>query len=285
MGGAFGHLRFVLTLQILNEFFANFKRCSFGRKKVEYLGHIISGAGVTMDRKKVDVVLKWLVPKTVKLVKGFLGLAGYYRRFIEGYGRITRPLTNLLKKEGFKWGKDSAEAFTQLQKALTTAPVPTLPDFSQPFTIECDASSKGIGVMFSLNKKVVAYFSKRLSEASLRKSVYEKKVNGFSFGYSSLEVIFGGQKIYNIYLSKEFKIFTRSKDNYSKPTELVAKLLGYEFDIVYKTGATNKVADALSRREKDKELQRVIKPYLQGVNNIDREVEADPILSKIKEDL
>ena len=101
-----------------------------------------------MDRKKVDVVLKWLVPKTVKLVKGFLGLAGYYRRFIEGYGRITRPLTNLLKKEGFKWGKDSAKAFTQLQKALTTAPVPTLPDFSQPFTIECDASSKGIGVFW-----------------------------------------------------------------------------------------------------------------------------------------
>ena len=186
------HLRSLLILLILNEFFANLKKCSFGRKEVEYLGHIISGAGVAMYGKKLDAVLTWPMPKTVKSVRRFLGLAEYYRRFIEGYGEIARPLNNLLKKEGFKWGKDSAE---------------------------------GIGAVLSQNKKAIAYFSKPLYEASLRKSVYEKELMALVLAIQHWRPYLVGRK-FTIYTDQEFKISARSMDNYPKPTELVGKAFG-----------------------------------------------------------
>jgi len=103
-------------------------------------------------------------------------LAGYYRRFIVGYGKIARPLTNMLQKGNFTWTKESSEAFCQLKQALTTALVLAMLDFSQPFAIDCDALGKGIGVVLLQQKRVIVYFSKPLSEASLNKSVYEKEL-------------------------------------------------------------------------------------------------------------
>jgi len=165
------HLKAVLSTLQRNEFFANIKKCSSGKTKIEYLGHMISGVGVAVDKKKVQAVLNWPIPKTVKALRGFLGLAGYYRRFICGFGKIARPLNNMLKARNFKWTTKSSEAFKRLQEALTSAPVLTMPDFDQPFVIKCDASEKGIGVVLSQNKKAIAYFSKPLSEVYLVKSI------------------------------------------------------------------------------------------------------------------
>jgi hypothetical protein len=114
------------------------------------LGHIISPEGVSTDPSKVQDVQKWPTPMNVKDLRGFLGIAGYYRRFIKNFGMLAKPLTELLKKGVmFVWTESTEQAFQLLKQSLISAPVLALPDFSKPFVVETDASDYGIGVCFS----------------------------------------------------------------------------------------------------------------------------------------
>ena len=119
----------------------------FGCTEVEYLGHVISGEGVKADPKKISTMVQWPILDSVKALRGFLGLAGYYRKFIKGYETIAQPLIDLLKKDSFHWSDKALEAFTKLKEAVTQPPVLALPDFCRPFIIECDALGKGLGVV------------------------------------------------------------------------------------------------------------------------------------------
>ncbi|GAU49725.1 hypothetical protein TSUD_407960 [Trifolium subterraneum] len=138
------HLREVLELLRVHSLAANKKKCNFAQKSVEYLGHLITGEVVAVDPNKVISVLQWPQPKNVKGVRGFLGLTWYYRKFIKDYGKITKPLTELTKKDNFKWNEQAQLAFEVLKAKLSSAPVLALPDFSKSFVIECDASGTGI---------------------------------------------------------------------------------------------------------------------------------------------
>lgn len=141
------------------------QKCEFCKQEVQYLGHIISGEGVQIDPQKISVILQWPIPKSLKALRGFLDLTSYYRRFIHNYGRMARPLTQLLKKGNFAWTEESKRAMQQLQTAITTAHVLMMPNFSQPFCIECDASGTGLGAV--LSQKPIAFFSKALAKTSL----------------------------------------------------------------------------------------------------------------------
>lgn len=141
-----GHLRQVLHTLKENQLVANQKKCSFGKKQLGYLGHIISGQGVAADPSKIKDMIDWPRPKDLKSLRGFLGLTGYYRKFVKGYSRMALPLTQLLKKDNFNWDQTATEAFEKLKVAMTTLPVLVAPNFDKQFVVEADASGKGIGL-------------------------------------------------------------------------------------------------------------------------------------------
>ena len=170
------HLRVVLSVLVEYCFVANQAKCRFGCAQIDYLGHVISGEGVAVDPEKVKCILAWPTPKNVKGVRGFLGLTGYYRNFIQDYGKIAKPLTELTKKDNFSWGIEAVKAFEEMKRIMTSPPVLILPNFDLPFEVECDAAGRGIGVVLMQQRQPIAFFSKALSNGNLAKSVYEKEL-------------------------------------------------------------------------------------------------------------
>jgi hypothetical protein len=141
------HVDRVLHLLSPHQIFLKQSKFDFDALEVEYLGHIVSKDGFKVDPKKIKAMQDWPHPKTLKILCGFLGLIGYYRKFVKIYGSIVTPLTVLLKKNSFTWTLAAAQGFQTLKMAMCTTLLPTLPDFTKIFVIECDASGKGIGVV------------------------------------------------------------------------------------------------------------------------------------------
>ncbi|XP_019163173.1 PREDICTED: uncharacterized protein LOC109159525 [Ipomoea nil] len=166
------HLREVLRIMRGHKLLAKLNKCSFANKEVEYHGHIISERGLHTDPSKLAVVSSCPKPTNVKELRGFLGLKGYYRRFIRSYGVISIPLTNMLKKDAFQWSLESESAFETLKQVL--------PDFDKEFVVEADACHKGMGAVLMQEGKPMAYFSKGFGTKHLGLSIYEK---GVSFYY------------------------------------------------------------------------------------------------------
>jgi hypothetical protein len=266
------HLEKVLNMLLENCFVANQKKCKFGCDHVDYLGHIISGQGVSVDPDKVKCVIEWPVPRNVKGVRGFLGLTGYYRKFIKDYGKIAKPLTELTKKDNFNWGLEAAAAFNKLKHIMTTTPVLTLPNFDIPFEVECDAAGRGIGAVLMQKKQPVAYFSKALSEGNLAKSVYEKELMALVLSIQHWRHYLLGKSFVVYTDHKSLKHFLHQRINSPDQQCWLAKLLGYQFEVVYKPGPENKAADALSRYHGDVDLTVLLSssPRLGGQKPWDR---------------
>ena len=151
-------------------------KCHFAQRQLRYLGHVILEKGVATNPDKVQAVLKWPVPRSVKELRSFLGLAGYYRRFVKHFGIISKPLTDLLRKGAvYVWTDSQDQAFLALKQALTTAPVLALPDFSRPFVVETDASGTGIGAILMQGGHPLAFLSKVLGPRLQGLSTYEKE--------------------------------------------------------------------------------------------------------------
>jgi hypothetical protein len=172
------HVRTVFHTLQDHQLFLKKSKCAFGRPSVAYLGHIISVDGVAMDGQKVQAMLEWPRPKSVRAVRGFLGLAGYYRRFIRVFGIIVAQLTALLRKEGFRWNDDAERAFSALRRALTTAPLLQLPDFERSFIVECDASGSGFGAVLHQGAGPIAFFSRPIAQFHTKLATYERELIG-----------------------------------------------------------------------------------------------------------
>jgi hypothetical protein len=130
-------------------------------KQVTFLGHVISKGGISMDLSKVQDVLSWNAPMSVGDIQSFLGLVGYYRRFIEGFSKISKPMTELLEKDKkFEWTPTCEASFQELKKRLTTALILVMPYMEKPFSIYCDASGQGLGCVLMQDGHVVAYASR-----------------------------------------------------------------------------------------------------------------------------
>ncbi|CAM8925392.1 unnamed protein product [Rhodiola kirilowii] len=261
-------------------------KCTFGATRIEYLGHFISAAGGSTDPNKIKAVQQWPIPKSQKQLRSFLGLANYYRRFIRNYSVISRPLTNLLKKEGFVWGSDANDAFTALKTALSTAPVLALPDFQKTFVVETDASNTGIGAVLMQEHHPICYISRALGPRHQALSVYEKEL---------MAVVHAVQTWSSYLTHKPFVIKTDQRSlkylieqKVTTPFQhmWLSKLMGYSFEIQYKQGKENFAADALSRVTGSELLHIVLSQAHHGFyDSVKLLWQTDPHLRKIISEL
>ncbi|XP_026459648.1 uncharacterized protein LOC113360349 [Papaver somniferum] len=170
------HLQTTLELLRSHQLKTNLSKCSFGQSEIEYLGYIITGSGVMADPAKISVMVEWPTPTNIKALRGFLGLTGYYRKFLKDYGTISRPLTDLLKKDAFKWSPEANSAFIKLKQAMSTTHVLDLPDFSKQFILEADACDLGTGVVLMQEGIAIAFHNKPLGPRVVALSTYEKEL-------------------------------------------------------------------------------------------------------------
>lgn len=243
------HLRAVFELLAADQWQVKLSKCSFAHRQIAYLGHIISVEGVSTDHSKIEAMVSWPAPTNVKELRSFLGLAGYYRKFVHHFAVIARPLTDLLKKHSlFVWTPDQQAAFDALKSALSSAPILAMPDFSKPFAIETDACSNGIGAVLLQQGHPLAYISKTLGPKTAGLSTYEKEY---------LAILLAVEQWRTYLQHAEFTIFTNQRSlvhltdqrlNTPWQQKVFTKLLGLQYKIIFKKGSDNRVADALSRR-------------------------------------
>jgi hypothetical protein len=227
-------------------------KCKFLRKEVTYLGHKLTTQGLFPDSDKVKVVKEFPVPSNTRQLKGFLGLAGYYRRFIPNFSEIAKPLTQLLKRNTpFVWNQRTDEAFNTLKKLLTEEPLLQYPDFTKPFVLTTDASNEALGAILSQSPVgqdlPVAYASRTLINAEKNYSTTEKELLAIVWGCKQYRHYLLGRKFTIVIDHKPLTWVFNIKDPSSRVLRWRLKLEEYDYHIVYKPGIRNTNADALSR--------------------------------------
>ena len=159
------HLRVVSQILRENLLYAKFSKCQFWLDSVAFLGHVISAEGVYVDPQKIEAIVNWKPPTNVTEIRSFLGLAGYYQKFVEGFSKLAAPLTKLTRKEEkFVWSEACQQSFDELKRKLTSAPVLTLPSGQDGYTVYCDASRQGLGCVLMQHENVIAYASRQLKK-------------------------------------------------------------------------------------------------------------------------
>ena len=215
--------------------------------RISFLGHILSAEGVSVDPGKVEDILNWKPPTTVHQVRSFMGMAGYYRRFIPDFSRISKPITELLKNSvKFVWSPDCEKAFQTLKKLLTTAPVLAQPDIEKPFDVYCDASGTGLGCVLMQEGRVIAYASRQLKRHEENYPTHALELAAVVHALKIWRHYLLGNTT-NIYIDhKSLKyIFTQSKLNMWQRRWLEL-IKDYDLEVHYHPDKANIVADALS---------------------------------------
>ena len=263
------------------------KKCFFGKRNVKFLGHVISKEGVQPDPEKIKAIKEYPVPRKVKDVRAFLGLANYYRKFVKDFAKIACPLNELTKKGlKFHWSDECQTAFDALKTALTQAPILAYPDFQLPFQLYVDASDEALGMVLGQiqngKEVVIAYAGRKLLAAEKNYSVTERE---------ALAVVAGIKYFQPYVYGRKFTVHTdhnavRWLMNIREPTGRLARwavlLQQYDFEIVHRSGKSNGNADALSRRDYDTLIAAVDTPGVQTAKIKDLQ-RKDPALADIIE--
>ena len=245
------HLESVLQTLSDNKLFAQLPKCQFNADSVEYLGHIVSKEGIKPDPKKTEVVKNWPRPQSLKEMRSFLGLANYFRRFIQGYSKIVAPLTTLTR-EGTEWRrpgiwtKECEAAFHTVKMHLTEAPVLAMPDFSKPFEVVCDASIVAVGAVLLQEDRPIAFESKKLNAAQYNYSTTEQELLAVVHALTVWRCYLEGVK-FTVVTDHCPNTFFNSQPMLSRRQARWSEFLQqFDFEWVYRPGRQN-VADPLSR--------------------------------------
>jgi transposase InsO family protein len=249
-------VKWVLQRLCEEGYYANPDKCEFFQKEVSFLGHVINEKGISVQQHKVKAVSEWPQPKTKKEVKGFLGLTGYYRKFIQGYSKVALPLTELTKNNvGFVWGAEQQEAFDQLKMKLTSAEILAHPDPSRQYILNTDASGFAIAAVLSQQQadgsiRPVAYYSKKMNSAEKNYGVTEQELLAIVEAVRHWRCYLEGNPYPTKVLTDHRGLqWLNSKAELSgRQARWVESLSDIEYELSYIPGLQNAVADALSRR-------------------------------------
>ena len=243
------HLHLVLQTLREKKLYAKLSKCEFWLSEVKFLGHVVSKDGISVDPHKVEAVLGWEKPKTVMEVRSFLGLAGYYRRFIQGFSQLALPLTRLTRKnQPFVWDVDCEKSFLELKSRLTSTPVLVIPNSHKPFSIYSDASKKGLGCVLMQEGRVVAYASRQLRPHEENYPTHDLELAAVVFALKIWRhYLFGAQ--FEVFTDhKSLKYLFDQKELNMRQRRWIEFLKDYDFTLKYHPGKANVVADALSRK-------------------------------------
>ncbi|GJU19909.1 putative reverse transcriptase domain-containing protein [Tanacetum coccineum] len=250
------HLKAILELLKKEELYAKFSKCEFWLPKVQFLGHVIDSQGIHVDPTKIESIKDWASPKTPTEIHQFLGLAGYYRRFIEGFLKIAKPMTKLTqKKVKFVWGDKQEAAFQLLKQKLCSAPILALPEGSKDFIAYCDASIKGLGAVLMQREKVIAYASRQLKIHEKNYTTHDLELGAVVFALKIWRHYLYGTKCTVFTDHKSLQHILNQKELNMRQRRWLELLSDYDCEIRYHPGKANVVADALSRKERIKPLR------------------------------
>ena len=245
------HVAMVLDRLREHQLYAKLSKCEFGKDTMEFLGHIVSSKGLAVDPKKITTIQEWPPPANIHDLRAFLGLANYYRRFVENYSKKTLPLTRMLKKgAAVNMGEEEMAAFLAVKESLTTAPVLAVADPQLGYRIVTDASDFAIGAILLQDQgqgfQPIAYESRKLQPAELRRSVYEKEMLAVLHSLQAWRCYVDGRPIEMVTDHESLKWLLTQKELDRQQAKWIQFLSRFNIDIVYNPGRVNP-ADALSR--------------------------------------
>ncbi|GJR20173.1 putative reverse transcriptase domain-containing protein [Tanacetum coccineum] len=250
------HLKMILELLKKEELYAKFSKCEFWIPKVQFLGHVIDSEGIHVDPAKIESIKDWTSPKSPTEIRQFLGLAGYYRRFIEGFSKIAKPMTKLTQKKiKFEWGDKQEAAFQLLKQKLCSAPILALPEGSEDFIAYCDASKKGLGAVLMQREKVISYASRQLKIHEKNYTTHDLELGAVVFALKIWRHYLYGTKCTVFTDHKSLQHILDQKELNMRQRRWLELLSDYDCDIRYHPGKANVVADALSRKEREPPLR------------------------------
>jgi len=239
----------VLSILRKKHLFAKFSKFEFWLSEVKFLGHVISQGGKAVDQSKVEAIQNWTRPKNVSEVRSFLGLAGYYRRFIMKFSQIALPLTRLTRKDvAFVWDEECEKIFRTLKKKLTKAPVLAIPDPEKRYIIFCDASSRCLGNVLMQGDNVIAYASRQLKKHKENYPTHDLELEAIVFALKIWRHHLYGAQFDLFSDHKSLKYLFDQKDLNMRQRRWMEYLKDFHFDLKYHPGKANVVADALSRK-------------------------------------
>ncbi|GKD29529.1 putative reverse transcriptase domain-containing protein [Tanacetum coccineum] len=244
------HLKAILELLKKEQLYAKFSKCEFWIPKVQFLGHVIDSRGIHVDPAKIESIKDWASPKTPTEIRQFLGLAGYYRRFIEGFLKIAKSMTKLTQKGiKFDWGEKEENAFLLIKQKLCSVPILALLEGSEDFVVYCDVSHKGLGDVLIQREKVIAYASRQLKVHEKNYTTHDLELGSVVFALKLWRHYLYGTRCTVFTDHKSLQHILDQKELNMRQRRWLELLSDYDCDIRYHPGKANVVADALSQAQ------------------------------------